>query len=386
MEFLRTLLSAAASVVVSVFVSITGALHHPTVTVVLPVPAPTTAGVPLSPASGHNGNASESGTPASSSKWKLLNEKSGLAGASAQASSTGRGDPRTFQEGVSTQTPDQVNDAARAAVVNIYCTTLAGGDLNPISGSGVVIDSRGIILTNAHVAQFLLLRDYLTKDNIDCVVRTGGPAAPRYRAQVLYLPPEWVVANAEQIKKEHATGTGQFDYAFLRITGATNGKPLPDPLPHVPMSVSADSGQRVVLAAYPAGFLDGINTSKALYLTSAITTIGQLYSFGDTHTVDILSVGGTVVSQSGASGGAVVRVSDGALVGIITTDSNATTTSARNLYAVSINYIDRALSAAGKGGILGLLSGDLAQKAADFATTTAPQETQLLESALTPIN
>ena len=31
---------------------------------------------------------------------------------------------------------------------------------NPISGSGVIVDSRGVVLTNAHVGQFFLLHDY----------------------------------------------------------------------------------------------------------------------------------------------------------------------------------------------------------------------------------
>src|SRR3989344_252919 len=55
-----------------------------------------------------------------------------------------------------------LNEQVRAAVVNILCITGSGGPLNSISGSGVIIDPRGIILTNAHVAQYFLLKNYPT--------------------------------------------------------------------------------------------------------------------------------------------------------------------------------------------------------------------------------
>ena len=48
----------------------------------------------------------------------------------------------------------KINEVTRDAIVNIFCTTKSGGSFKPITGSGVVIDKRGIILTNAHVAQY----------------------------------------------------------------------------------------------------------------------------------------------------------------------------------------------------------------------------------------
>ncbi len=44
--------------------------------------------------------------------------------------------------------------ALRTALVNIICYAPANGVLHSISGGGVMIDPRGIILTNAHVAQY----------------------------------------------------------------------------------------------------------------------------------------------------------------------------------------------------------------------------------------
>src|SRR3989344_7620809 len=75
----------------------------------------------------------------------------------------------------------ELNDTVRKSIVNIFCLTKTVGVIEPITGSGVIIDSHGIILTNAHVAQYLLLRDYLVKDFLNCVIRGGSPATPLYK-------------------------------------------------------------------------------------------------------------------------------------------------------------------------------------------------------------
>lgn len=280
-----------------------------------------------------------------------------------------------------------LNTIARSSIVNILCTTLVGGAFKPISGSGVMVDSRGVVLTNAHVAQFFLLRDYVRPGNIDCVVRTGSPAINTYRAELLYLPMTWIDDNASQITSSEATGTGENDFAFLRITGPYNSaNSLPSSIPHLAMSSAApDIGDSMLLAAYPAGFLSGELITTQLYATSAFAYVTQLFTFDDNNFVDLFSVGGSIASQSGSSGGAVVR-SNGSLAGIISTAILKGSTDQRDLRAISIGYIDRALTAQGQGGVTGLLSGDIAAKAADFNSTTAPKETAKLEAVLNAAN
>src|SRR3989344_1157804 len=51
---------------------------------------------------------------------------------------------------------DVINERARPTLVNILCGARSG-TFRPISASGVIIDPRGVILTNAHVAQYFLL-------------------------------------------------------------------------------------------------------------------------------------------------------------------------------------------------------------------------------------
>ena len=298
-------------------------------------------------------------------------------------------DPKSPAGQTFTQSPlpslptEELNTIARASLVNILCTTQSGGSFNPISGSGVIVDSRGIILTNAHVAQYFLLRDYSSPGNVQCVIRIGSPAQPRYTAELLYLPPAWIADNASKIKDNTPTGTGENDYAFLLINGTTDpNASLPASFAALPMSGgNPQVGEGILLAAYPAGVLGGIAISLNLYLTSAIAAVGEVYTFSDQANIDLFSLGGTLVAQSGSSGGAAVSL-QGKLQGLIATEVPAATTAGRDLRAITIAHINRSLSAAGLGGITSLLSQDAAKFAADFNSKLAPAETKALESAL----
>lgn len=275
---------------------------------------------------------------------------------------------------------DTVNTDTRAALVNIFCTQEDGG---PLSGSGIIVDKRGVILTNAHIAQFFLLEE---SKKVACTIRAGSPAQDRYKAKLLYISTTWMQANAHKIVDRRPTGTGEHDYAFLYITENADHTPLPTTLqgrfPSVEMTTDRPTkGSPVLLAAYPAGFLDSTIIQKDLYITSAFTLIERLLTFSDPALVDVVSVGGTVVSQAGASGGSVVRQNDGVLFGLIVTSTDAQTTASRDLKAITLAHIDRSLAAEGKGGIIALLTGNLSQKMADFANI-APGLTQKLLDAL----
>ena len=285
---------------------------------------------------------------------------------------------------ISAQPIEDVNASVRASLVNILCTTGGGGYFAPISGSGVFIDTRGIILTNAHVGQYLLLRDYPTPNNVDCVVRTGSPATAQYRARLLYLPPAWIDQNASQIKATEAMGTGENDYALLLVTSRTNGASLPPSFPALTLKLSPpSSGDHVIVAAYPAQYLGGATIQQNLYASSAVTTVQTLYTFSTTASpIDAVSISSSIVSQSGSSGGAVARAQDGALLGIIATETSGTTTADRLLRAITLGHIDRSLAKYGQGGLVNLLSGDAAAEADTFNTTVAPALTKKLIDVL----
>lgn len=272
-----------------------------------------------------------------------------------------------------------INTETQKALVNILCSATTESPVSSITGSGVIISPNGIVITNAHIAQFFLLKDYPSPGSIECVLRTGSPARTTYQAELLYIAPQWVQEHAEDILDEHPTGTGEHDYAFLHITGRTDPKAnLPEPFPFVALDTSTEKvviGNNVLAAAYPAGFLEGSSIQKNLYIVSSIATIGERFTFNGAG-VDLFSIGGTVVSQGGSSGGAAVS-DENKLVGIVVTSTQATTTAERDMRAITIAHINRSLLARLGSDIRALISGNTAATANSFNTTMAPSLTAL---------
>lgn len=275
-----------------------------------------------------------------------------------------------------------VNDRVRAALVNILCTSdVLGGD--SISGSGIIIDPRGVVLTNAHVAQFFLLKDYPTKDAVKCVIRTGSPAYPRYTADLMFLPPSWVRDNARKIVQEVPTGTGERDYALVRITGGVSSSiTLPAQFPFLLVStVPPDIGNDVLQAGYAAGFLGGVTIQSDLYASSAWTKIRDVFTF-NANTTDLVSLGGSIVAQGGSSGGPVTNT-DGTLVGVIVTNSGTGDTSTRDLHALTSSYIVRDFEAERGKSLSQALSADLAQEVSIYNSVYAPSARAALIAEIT---
>ncbi|MEK7574769.1 MAG: trypsin-like peptidase domain-containing protein [Patescibacteria group bacterium] len=240
---------------------------------------------------------------------------------------------------------EPLNQKAREATVNILCTSSSGGSFDPLSGSGVIIDPRGIILTNAHIGQFMLLENRDGNPFIRCVARTGSPATPKYTLKLLYISRQWVKDNYQQITSSNATGTGENDYALLQIVGRTDQVlKLETDFPHLNLEGNTrtfKTGDPALALGYPAGFLGGISIQRELYAVSSIIKIGERFTFRD-GTVDVFSLGGSPVAQKGASGGGVVN-SEGKLIGIIVTSTTAPSTDGRDLDAISIEHVNRSL-------------------------------------------
>lgn len=276
---------------------------------------------------------------------------------------------------------EKINTYARSATVNILCTA-KGSDFSPISGTGVIISPEGVILTNAHIAEYFLLRNFRQKDFVECIIRTGSPAYPRYHAELVYISPTWVKNNKAVVKQQNPKGTGEYDFAFLRITNSINDSPLPK-FSHITPNIReiVDKTEPVVLVSYPAEFLGGISITKDLNIASAVTTIQDFFTFSE-NTIDLISVGGTVVSQKGASGGPVVD-RFGTVIGIISTSSDGKTTSERRLFAVTPAYINRTLQSEVGITLEQLLSNDTARLAKEFQENIAPQLTKILTDELT---
>lgn len=281
----------------------------------------------------------------------------------------------------------ELNKKIRSALVNIICTTKTGGLLKPISGSGVLIDKRGVILTNAHIGQYLLLKNYLIPDFLTCVIRTGSPAYPRYIADLLYISPRWINEHASDINLAEPFGTGQYDYALLLITNAIGDSSFPTNFPSLPFDFTESNYKKdelVILASYPAGFLGGINIQQNLYITSSIGTIDNVFTFKE-NTFDLFSVSGNIVAQKGASGGAIVSTNS-QLMGLIVTATDADTTSKRSLQAITIAHIERSLNEEVGMSLESFMGNNLQEWLQSFQKTLAPALTEVLVKELNKTN
>lgn len=233
---------------------------------------------------------------------------------------------------------DATAGVVRSALVNIVC--LSGIHSIPsISGSGVIVDPRGIVLTNAHIAQYFLF----TGDpslSVSCTLRAGSPAQNAYRANVMFISPAWVSANADILTKADPTGNGEYDFAFLAITKSATSAALPAAFPFIPLGTSeAYAGEPVVIGSYAAQFLSTSEIQSSLYPTIVFGSVKAIYTFVKTS-IDVVTLGGSPAAQEGSSGGGIAR-SPGIIDGIITTSTTEGDTASRTLGAITTSYIRR---------------------------------------------
>ncbi len=229
------------------------------------------------------------------------------------------------------------------SIVNIVCISSVP-QVPSISGSGVIIDPRGIIITAAHVAQLFTLEDYLGDGKVACLVRDGSPARRAYYAEPIYVSTSWIHANPKTLESASPQGTGENDFAILGITDTATSTPLPGRYSYVPLaSGDPQVGDPVAIGSYGAQYLTASEVNTGLYPILVFGSIQDRYTF-HTNTVDLISIEGSAASQEGSSGGGITNA-QGGLIGVITTSSVSGDFSGRFLNAVTINHIRRSYAA-----------------------------------------
>lgn len=229
------------------------------------------------------------------------------------------------------------------SIVNILCISHVP-TLRSTSGSGEIIDSRGIILTVAHVAQSLLLEEYLGSDVISCTIRTGSPAKDAYTAKPIYVPEAWVHAHPTTLISSQPTGTGEYDYALLAITKSANGKALPGSYSALPLATSvARVGDAVFIGSYGAQSRTSSEIRNSLSAILVSSSVMARYTLG-TNTQDVLGIAGSEASQEGSSGGVVVNDAN-ELIGLITTSQVVGDVSTREMRVITPSYLRRSFKA-----------------------------------------
>lgn len=249
----------------------------------------------------------------------------------------------------------KANQTLRSAIVNIFCIADQESFVGSVSGSGVLIDPRGTILTNAHVAQRLLLKDYPKKDSIECTARTGSPAEDAYTVELAYISPKWIFTHRNIITEEMGRGTGEDDFALIRVTGSATEEELTLPFPFVETALrEVLDAEYVVAAGYPAG---GSNEEilNELDMISAFVPIQNIYTF-ERNTADLIGLGGTQIAEQGVSGGGVANT-DGELLGILVTSSLEDNINDRSVHAITLGHILRSFNAQHKRSFAEYLAG-----------------------------
>jgi S1-C subfamily serine protease len=294
-------------------------------------------------------------------------------------------DSNTFQRAVVaeaiTPPPRPLLDP-RHAVVNIACTFTTDTAIKNTTGTGFIVDGSGVILTNAHVAQYLLLAETNALGKAACRVKTGETDTPHYHAELLYLPPAWIVANAALITEAVPMGTGERDYALLHITKTTDGSPLPASFPTLPFNAEllpqGTQDNEVFAIGFPAP--ENITPGSDLSIVAATTTISELYTFGSNY-ADVFSIRGSSVGAGGSSGGPVLDQS-GNVIGMITTRGDDDVDGTGSLRAITISHIHRTIEEETGFPLSRNVRGDIALRAAAFKETVAPFLLTLLTSEL----
>lgn len=281
--------------------------------------------------------------------------------------------------------PANMGAAITGALVNIFCQYKTDTYIRTTTGTGFFINTKGVILTNAHVAQFLLLED--TKgviNDVECVIRTGNPATPKYKAKLLYISPTWIFENADLIDNEAPRGTGERDYALLYVYKSTDGTPLPIEFPSINTDTNLLSrkvtGTTVLSAGYPAEKLIRNGSDTELSPVIAETSVGTLYTFGSNY-ADIFSISDSPVGEQGASGGPVVHP-DGGVIGLIVTKGDIATEGEHSLRALTLSYVDRTILEETGFSLTQNMLGDVALRGNVFKDAIGPFLTQLLTDEL----
>jgi hypothetical protein len=226
----------------------------------------------------------------------------------------------------------------RSALVNVLCVS-SRKDVGSISGSGVIVDSKGIILTNAHIAQYFVLEGD-SDLGVSCTIRKGSPATNAYSAKLMFIPTSWVTENADILTKDNPTGTGEYDYAFLAITKSATNAPLPETFPFMPLGAgNLTQGEPVVIGGYAAQFISSSQIQSSLYPTLVFGFIADIFTF-TSSTIDVITISGSAASQEGSSGGGIAEAG-GVLGGIVTTSTVEGETATRTLAAITTGYIRR---------------------------------------------
>lgn len=224
-------------------------------------------------------------------------------------------------------------------VVNILCLEKTSTYTRLSTGSGVIISSRGLILTNAHVTYPFLKGPQFDSNVYSCSVRRENIPNFGYNAELVYYPVDWLSENKDIIKNPSPVGTGENDYALLQITSPIGPTPKVDAF--VFASTNIESGDlkedlSVTVAGYPSVNSGVFEVDARPGLRIAETQIADFFTFSS-RSYDVLQTGVNSVAHRGSSGGGIFKGNN--LYGIVVTTN--TNSEGSYINALTLPYIKK---------------------------------------------
>lgn len=188
----------------------------------------------------------------------------------------------------------ELYDRIAPGMVNFFCDM---GDDTIAVATGAIIDTRGYILTNAHVVE--------TDGAPECLLRTGSPARNFAFAKRIFTAPEFSPTILEDVNLRN-------DVALWKIVRPAGTTPLPDTFSAIALNPSYLPKVNVPLAtfSYPAELFGSQIIVQSLYLLFSETMVRTT----DTFFVESAQ---SIGSQKGSSGGVLIDPFTGDFAGLI---------------------------------------------------------------------
>lgn len=274
----------------------------------------------------------------------------------------------------------------KSALVNIYCTSKQGSTQKLITGSGVIINSRGIVLTDAHVAEYILVQKDYQSVNMQCYAKTGSPASIKYDVELVYISPAWVRNNSNNLRETAPLETGESDFALIKIIPLSGSNDIfktslhPLSLGDVRNSNPAYTGEKIIVGSYPADIISTQGISTALKNQTEYLSIQNSYNFsgaGVAGSQDIIETTPAVLGQRGSSGGAITDT-DGNLLAIISIIVSSPSSNLYSIRGITIDHINASLQQDEGFTLDTLKDQDISQIQNNFMSNKAPTLEKLL--------
>jgi S1-C subfamily serine protease len=175
--------------------------------------------------------------------------------------------------------PQRTESLARAATVYIHDEK---GE-----ASGIVIDPKGLILTNRHVVE--------GATKFEVIVNSGTPAFHKYEARLLKKSP-----GAFTLEGEHSnTSEVPSDWAVLQIEPEVS-----PPLTAVPIEMGPPpEDEPVAVLGFPSGKATSVNDYGGPQVSYSTGVIASLKKDNGGH---LVAIAHTAVTAPGSSGGPVI--------------------------------------------------------------------------------